>query len=83
MPTEFQRIMEDILINVQNVFIFIDDILIVTKGTKEDHEKKVGEVFQKSDSRKKKLKEEKCQIAKNEIDWLGHKISSNGIKPKK
>ena len=22
-----------------------------------------------------------CQIAKNEIDWLGYKISSNGIKP--
>ena len=45
MPTEFQRIMEDILINLQNVFIFIDDILIVTKGTKEEHEKKLGKFF--------------------------------------
>ena len=41
MPTEFQRIMEDILINISNVFIFIDDILIVTEGTKEEHEEKV------------------------------------------
>ena len=67
MPTEFQRTMEDNLIILQNVF-FIDDILIVTKGTKEDHEKKVREVFQNLDSRKLKLKEEKCQIAKIEID---------------
>ena len=38
MPTEFQRIIEEILINNPNVFIFIDDILIVTKGSKEQHE---------------------------------------------
>ena len=82
MPTEFQRIMEDNLANLQNVFIFIDDILKVTKGTKEEHEEKVREVFQKLDSRKLQLKEEKCQIAKNEIDCLGYKISKNGIKPK-
>ena len=52
MPTEFQRIMEDILINISNVFIFIDDTLIVTKGTKEEHEEKVREVIKKLDSRK-------------------------------
>ena len=81
MPTEFQRIMEDILINISNVFVFIDDILIVTKGTKEEHEEKVREVFRKLDSRKLQLKEEKCKIAKNEIDWLGFNISEKGIKP--
>ena len=81
MPTEFQRIMEDILINISNVFVFIDDILIVTKGTKEEHEEKVREVFRKLDSRKLQLKEEKCKIAKNEIDWLGFSISEKGIKP--
>ena len=45
MPTEFQRVMENILINIPNVFIFIDDILIVIKGIKEEHEEKVREVF--------------------------------------
>ena len=78
MPTEFQRIMEDLLINIENVFIFIDDILIVTKGTKEEHEEKVREV-RKLDSSKLKLKEEKCRLAKNEIDWLGFSISEKGI----
>ena len=45
MPTEFQKIMEEILFNIANVYVFIDDILIVTKGTKEEHEEKVREVF--------------------------------------
>ena len=75
MPTEFQRIMEKVLINIQNVFIFIDDILPVTKGTKEEHEEKAKKVFQKLDSRELQLKKEKCLLAKNEIDWLGYKIS--------
>ena len=56
MPTEFQRIMEEILINIANVYVFIDDILKVTKGTKEEHEEKVREVFRKLDSRKLQLK---------------------------
>ena len=81
MPTEFQRIMEDLSINIENVFIFIDDILIVTKGTKEEHEEKVREVFRKLDSSKLQLKEEKCRLAKNEIDWLRFSISEKGIKP--
>ena len=41
MPTEFQRKMQDILINISKNFIILDDILIVTKGTKEEHEEKV------------------------------------------
>ena len=41
MPTEFQRIMEEILYNIANVYVFIDDILIVTKGTKEEHEERL------------------------------------------
>ena len=43
----FQRILEDILFNIQIVFIFIDDILIVTKGTKEEHEAKLRKFFSK------------------------------------
>ena len=73
--------MEEISINIANVYVLIDDILIVTKGTKEEHEEKVREVFKKLDSRKLQLKEDKCKIAKNEIEWLGFDISEKGVKP--
>ena len=34
MPPEFQKVMDKLLHNIQNTFAFIDDTLIVTKGTK-------------------------------------------------
>ena len=45
MPREFQKIMDKLLQNVPNTFAFIDDISLVTNGNKEDHMKKVDEVF--------------------------------------
>ena len=56
MPTEFQRIIEEILINNPNVFIFIDDILIVTKGSKEQHEQEVKQILKKLDEKKLEIK---------------------------
>ena len=41
MPTEFQRIMDMILQKIRNVFAFIDDIMLVTKGSKEEHMEKL------------------------------------------
>ena len=41
MPTEFQRIMEEVLINIANVYVFIDDILIVTKEQKKNMKKRL------------------------------------------
>ena len=81
MPSEFQRIMEKILTNIANVYVLIDDILLVTKGTNKEHEEKVREVFKKLDSRKLQLKEDKCRIAKNEIEWFGFDISEKVVKP--
>ena len=45
MPTEFQKLMDLTLANVNSVFVYIDDILIVTKGTKQQHVNKVREVM--------------------------------------
>ena len=45
MPPEFQTIMDNILHTTKNTFVFLDDILIVAKGNKESHMKKVEEVL--------------------------------------
>ena len=81
MPPEFQRIMDELLACIQNVFIFIDDILIVTKGSRDEHEKKVREVFSILDKNNLRLKEDKCKIGQTQIEWLGFEISKAGIKP--
>ena len=81
MPTEFQKLMALTLANVNSVFVYIDDVLIVTKGTKQDHLKKVREVMQILDEANLQLKAEKCVIAQESIEWLGYKLTRTGITP--
>ena len=45
MPPEFQKIEDKLLHKLRNTFTFIDDILIVTKGTLQQHIEKVDEVM--------------------------------------
>ena len=81
MAPEFQKIMDKILHNVQNTFTFIDDILTVTKGSKEEHIKQVKKVMKNLDEAGIRLKEKKCQIAQSETEWLGYKLTATGVKP--
>ena len=37
MPAEFQKAMDYTLIGLKNIFCFLDDILIVSKGSEDDH----------------------------------------------
>ena len=37
MPAEFQKAMDDTLIGLKNTCLFFDDILIVSKGSEEQH----------------------------------------------
>ena len=81
MPPEFQKIMDKLLHNTQNTFAFIDDILIVTKGTKQQHMDKIEEVLKILDEAGIRLKLEKCKIAQTKTEWLGYKQSEKGVKP--
>ena len=51
MPAEFQKAMDRTIINAKNTFCFLDDILIVSKGTKSEHQKLVKEVLGKLDQK--------------------------------
>ena len=80
-PTEFQKLMDLTLANINSVFVYIDDILIVTKGTKQEHVNKVKEVMRVLDDANLQLKAGKCIIAQESIEWLGYKLSRTGISP--
>ena len=81
MPTEFQKLIDLTLANVNSVFVYIDDLLIVTKGTKQHYLNKVSEVTKILDEAKLQLKAEKCVIAQASIEWLGYKLTRTGISP--
>ena len=63
------------------MFIFTDDILIVTKGTKQQHLDKAREILKAFDEAELQLKAGKCIFAKQEIEWLGFKLTNSGILP--
>ena len=71
MPKEFQKAMDKELANLQNTYVFLDDILIEA----------VKQVLKILDNANVRLKLEKCKFAEEEIDWLGYKLSQTGIKP--
>ena len=79
MPTEFQKVMDLLLAKFREVFVFIDDILIVTKGNKAELLNKVREILKVLDEAELQLKAGKCKFAKQEIEWLGFKLTNSGI----
>ena len=81
MPAEFQRVMNTILLEFPQAHAFIDDILVVTKGTKIEHISTVERILRKLDRKNMSLKLTKCQFARRECEWLGHKITRTGIAP--
>ena len=78
MPTEFQEAMDQELGNLPNTYVFLDDILIVTRGSQEKHFEIVKQVLKKLDNANIRLK---CKFAAEEIEWLEYKLSQTGIKP--
>ena len=81
MPTEFRKLIDLTLANINSAFVYIDDILIVTKGTKQEHVNKVREVMRVLDDANLQLKAGKCIIARDSIECLGSELTRTGVSP--
>ena len=68
MPTEFQKLMDPTIANIKSAFVYKDDILIVTKGTKQQHMNKVREVLKILDDTNLQLNAEICLVAQECIN---------------
>ena len=81
MPAEFQKAMNYTLIGLKNTFCFLDDILIVSKGSEDDHFQLVLDCLKKLDADNLRINLPKCHFAKQQISWLGYNITQSGISP--
>ena len=79
MPAEFQRVMDAILSEFPCAHAFIDNILVVSKCSKIEHIALVEKIWKKLIKEKMALNLEKCKFARNECEWLGHRIPNSGI----
>ncbi len=80
-PTTFCTLMNDIFWEWFDDFvvIYIDDILIYN-GFMEKHVEHLRKVFEKLRENKLYAKLEKCEFEVTEVDFLGHRITQEGLK---
>ena len=76
----FQRIMEGILQGMPNVCVYLDDIL-VTGEIKQAHLNTLDKVLSRLEEAGVGLKQAKCAFMQSSVEYLGHEISAEGIRP--
>ena len=60
---------------------WLDHIIVVTRGNKQDHEKKLFDVLNKLENTGYRASKKKSEFFMKQTKWLGHEIDENEIKP--
>lgn len=79
-PEMFQRVMEQILSECENVVNFIDDIMIFG-ADEQEHDRALEKVLSVLKNRNVLLNHDKCIYKVTEIEFLGHLLTPDGIRP--
>ena len=79
-PATFQRLMESCLgeLHLNWCIIYLDDIIVFSE-TPEEHFHRLKAVLNKLRAAGLKLKPSKCDLFKEEIKYLGHVVSNEGV----
>ena len=79
-PAYFQRIINEVLEILDFAFGYLDDILMYSPDVA-THLKNLEQIFGRLRKIDLKLKMEKCSFLKKHIQYLGHIVSGDGIRP--
>ena len=76
----FQRMMDEILSDLEFLFVYMDDVLVASHSM-EEHVEHFRELFRRLADHDLVVSPGKCQFGKTQIEFLGHKVTKDGIKP--
>ena len=81
-PATCERLMELVLrgLQWQTCLIYLDDIIVFGSDL-EEHIDRVQEVLERIRQAGLKLKPEKCQMLQQQVTFLGHIVSKDGVSP--
>lgn len=79
-PEIFQKTLERILQQCEGTINFIDDILVYGRNL-EEHNQRLEKTLHVLESNNVFLNRDKCIYRINKIEFLGHELSPQGIKP--
>ena len=76
----FQMQMDQIFEGIQGVTPLVDDVLI-SGSTQEEHDMTLRQALERAKERKLKLNPEKLTVGVQQVDYFGHLVTSEGLKP--
>ena len=81
-PPTFQRLVDQVLLGLQGVecFVYVDDVIVHARSL-EEHNAKIRRLFDRLSEAKLTLHPEKCEFLRDELNYLGHRISKDGVSP--
>ena len=80
-PDIFQAKMSELMVALEFVRAYIDDLLCITKGSLDDHLSKLRKVLIRLRCTGLKVNAAKCSFCATETEYLGYVLTREGIKP--
>ena len=77
----FQEHMSELMEGLESVRAYLDDLLVVTNGTFQDHINQLEKVFTRLRTAGFKINIKKSYFAYPELEYLGYWITRDGIRP--
>ena len=76
----FQRFIDTVVRDMPFVYAYIDDILVASKD-QQQHEEHLHQLFARLSEFGVVINPDKCQFGASSLDFLGHRVSEQGISP--
>ena len=76
----YQSVMSQMIEDIEGTEVIMDDILIWGR-TMAEHDQRLKRVLNKAREYNLKLSPSKCEFRKSEMTYVGHTLSSEGLKP--
>ena len=81
-PDIFQEKMTDLMVGLEFARAYIDDLLVISRSSVEEHLQHLEEVLSRISEAGLKINASKSTFCTNELEYLGYVINRQGIRPK-
>lgn len=79
-PELFQKVMDTIVVELEGVIVYLDDC-VVSGSTQEEHDSRLNALLLRFKEYGVLLNWDKCVFNVEKLEFLGHELSTEGVKP--
>jgi hypothetical protein len=81
-PSTFQRLMNQIFMGLLGTrcVVYLNGVILFGE-THQKHHKELGEILERLRQFNLKIEPDKCEFLKTGLSYLGHVVTSEGVKP--